>query len=108
MTIRSTSGISVSVCQTVIGAMPEILVSAAIMSRSRLRPGSWTTADFMGAVQTLLVLLRVHAIPDGFQCAQGVHRALSAHCRCYGCLAAQKSLCREPRQFPPEARVGLA
>src|SRR5258705_3672334 len=46
MTIRSTSGISVSVCQTVAGALPEILVSAAIMSRSRLRPGSRTTADF--------------------------------------------------------------
>src|SRR5690606_30168395 len=46
MAIRSTSGISVSVCQTVAGAWPEILVSAAIMSRSRLRPGSRTTAVF--------------------------------------------------------------
>src|SRR3954452_21672879 len=46
MTIRSTSGMSVSVCQTVAGALPEIFVSAAIMSRSRLRPGSRTTADF--------------------------------------------------------------
>src|SRR5918995_1320379 len=30
MTTRSTSGISVSVCQTVTGALPEIFVSAAI------------------------------------------------------------------------------
>src|SRR5690606_38714927 len=49
MAIRSTSGISVSVCQTVTGGLPEILVSAAIMSRSRLRPGSRTTADFISA-----------------------------------------------------------
>src|ERR1700761_2950530 len=67
MTIRSTSGISVSVCQTVTGATPEILVRAAIMSRSRLRPGSWTTADFMGAVQTLLVLPKAHVDRGGLQ-----------------------------------------
>src|SRR6187200_2634756 len=48
--MRSTSGISVSVCQTVTGAWPEILVSAAIMSRSRLRPGRRTTADFMAGL----------------------------------------------------------
>src|ERR1700712_5920673 len=99
MTIRSTSGISVSVCQTVIGAIPEILVSAAIMSRSRLRPGSWTTADFMGAVQTLLVLLRVHAIPDGFRCVRGVDRAFSEHCGCYGCPAASKSCAAHRTHF---------
>jgi hypothetical protein len=30
------------------GAVPEILVSAAIMSRSRLSPGKTMTADFIG------------------------------------------------------------
>src|ERR1700712_5068407 len=71
MTIRSTSGISVSVCQTVIGATPEIFVSAAIMSRSRLRPGSWTTADFMAAVQTLLGIRRVLGGLGGFRYGRG-------------------------------------
>src|SRR5690606_745329 len=47
MTIRSTSGMLVSVCQTVSGGRPAIFVSAAIMSRSRLSPGSRTTADFI-------------------------------------------------------------
>src|SRR5690606_15566746 len=56
MTMRSTSGSSVSVCQTVTGAWPEILVRAAIMSRSRLRPGSWTTADFIWCFKPCLGL----------------------------------------------------
>src|SRR5690554_3824900 len=47
MTIRSTSGNSVSVCQTSAGAFPETFFSAAIISRSRFRPGSWITADFI-------------------------------------------------------------
>src|SRR5690606_9908404 len=56
MTIRSTSGISVSVCQTVTGGLPPIFVSAAIISRSRLRPGRRTTAAFTSANLHLVVL----------------------------------------------------
>src|SRR6185312_792191 len=47
MTIRSTSGSSLSLCQTTAGFCPEMSVNAATMSRSRLRPGKTMTADFM-------------------------------------------------------------
>src|SRR5215218_9897990 len=74
MTIRSTSGMSVSVCQTVAGALPEILVSAAIMSRSRLRPGRRTTADFTSPHLDRVVLdhrvrqqLVAHRLEVGFR-----------------------------------------
>src|SRR5262245_9931912 len=70
MTIRSTSGISVSVCQTVAGALPEIFVSVAIMSRSRLRPGSWTTAARTSGDLHRVVLdhgVRQQAVAHGFQ-----------------------------------------
>ena len=47
--MRSTAGRSLSACQTVAGARPEIFSIAAIMSRSRFEPGKMMTADFMGA-----------------------------------------------------------
>src|SRR5690349_13641624 len=59
MTMRSTSGISASWCQTIAGSAPPILVSAAIMSRSRLRPGNTRTAAFIRS-------------PEGLWCSGGI------------------------------------
>src|SRR3569623_1314968 len=58
MTMRSTSGNSLSLCQTTAGGRPQMLVSAAIMSRSRLSPGKTTTADFMRGVVVSLATKR--------------------------------------------------
>src|SRR5690606_149175 len=75
MRIRSTSsGMLVSVCQTVTGACPVILVSAAIMSRSRLRPGRRMTADFMAAASLL-----GSGDGDGIIFNHGVGEQLLAH-----------------------------
>src|SRR3546814_17413319 len=64
-------------------ALPEILVSAAIMSRSRLRPGSWTTADFMGAVQTWIGPRQARAVRGGFRYVLSADRTYPVGCR--GC-----------------------
>src|SRR5690606_15032524 len=66
---RSTSGSSVSACQTETGATPVMSVSARIMSRSRFDPGKVMTADFMWASQHL----------DGVVLDHGVGEELFAH-----------------------------
>src|SRR5690349_862737 len=66
MTIRSTSGISASLCQTTAGAVPLILVSAAIMSRSRFNPGKTTTAAFMDSPEAEGRGCRIGLLGQGF------------------------------------------
>src|SRR6186713_1161917 len=89
MAIRSTSGISVSVCQTVAGACPEILVSAAIMSRSRLRPGRRTTADFIwvrkasGFRLTLAIQTSVYAFKALVLTAENSVNVVNIALRCH-------------------------
>src|SRR5690606_2153897 len=83
MTIRSTSGMSASVCQTVTGGLPPILVSAAIMSRSRLRPGRRTTADFIRACRDFEWVQPVRAAPGGALCGRGVRRDAPEFHICY-------------------------
>src|SRR6218665_2144624 len=70
MTIRSTSGMSPSLCQTTAGAVPPILVSAAILSRSRFNPGKTTTAAFMDSPEAEGRGCRISLL------GQGIHHGL--------------------------------
>ncbi|BBO07413.1 hypothetical protein BwSH20_50450 [Bradyrhizobium ottawaense] len=43
-----------SACQTIAGSLPEIILSARAMSRSRLIPGKTRIAAFMAKVPTVM------------------------------------------------------
>src|SRR5690606_36095011 len=92
MTIRSTSGVSVSVCQTVTGGLPPILVSAAIMSLSRLRTGRRMTAYFTRACSDFEWVQSVRAASGGALCGRGVRRDAPTVHICYN--------------YPPAPRQG--